>query len=222
MTHVRSPERPRNTGRKRARGVLVTIAGGAPGTTSATLATDIAAALVQRRIRAVVEPASVADLRTVGDGSPHDVAIATCDAGTHETDLRRVLASDLLVLVIAPGDAGLLEGYALLKWFCRKGYHGRIAVLICGIPEANRAERRAARFRRVAREFLGREVAYVGSSPRRPRTSAPVADKGGDHSPGSVSPASLCVGAICDQIAPLVLGTARGRTWWGQLASLFL
>ena len=151
-----------------------------------------------------------------------DQLLIDCPSGFDETTAESSLAADLLILVTTPEPTALAQAYAALKLTYRRGYHGRIGVVVNFARHEREARRTTQRLARVAAQFLGLSlehlghIAYDAHVPRAVRRKAAFVIR----FPRCL--ASACIEAISQRLAPAPAVAAQRSRLWRRVAALFL
>jgi len=151
-----------------------------------------------------------------------DLVLVDCGAGLNSLTVSLALASDLLIVVTTPEPPALADAYAVLKLLCNRGLFGRVGVVVNMARSTTEAEAVARRMIRVAGDFLGLRVEYLGAVP--PDRHIPLAVRA--RVPLAVRyprcDASRAMEAICERLGLPRVERSRLGGVWSRVASLFL
>lgn len=151
-----------------------------------------------------------------------DFLIVDCAAGVGPLVTAFALAGDLLLLVTTPEPPALADAYATLKILWNRGLSGRVGLVVNLARNRRQAERVARRFCRVAAQFLGLPVEYLGCVPLDRHVAWAVQAR----TPVAVRyprcAASLCIEELSGQFMRPAAAAPVSQRLWTRVAELFL
>lgn len=92
-------------------------------------------------------------------------------AGDQAAGLRRILAEPPVTLAVAARDAEVLDAYSLIKQLAQEEGSSCFRIAITHACSAAQAEAVFEKLRRVAHEYLGVRLEYLGRTAGRPDDS---------------------------------------------------
>ncbi len=151
-----------------------------------------------------------------------DALVLDCGNTLSEGLVALGLASDLLLLATTPEPTALADGYAVLKVLSNRGFASRAGVVVNMARDRREAANVATRLQRVARQFLGLSVEYLGHVPMDRHVPLAVRARVPAVIRYPHCSASVCIDDICENVLPPRRERAARGTVWNRLASLFL
>lgn len=95
----------------------------------------------------------------------YDYVIFDMSAGITEDSLQIALAVDDLFVVTTPEPTSMTDAYAVMKYFAQKDEQILIHLLVNQVRSVNQAKLTVQRLSKVAKQFLNRELFYLGDLP---------------------------------------------------------
>lgn len=106
-----------------------------------------------------------------------DYIILDTGAGLSQENLRFILASDDVILVTTPEPTSITDAYAVVKMVTLKKRNLPIKLLINQCTNDKEGEQTATNFKKVAEEFLNRQIEILGYIPEDRNVSMAVRGK---------------------------------------------
>lgn len=151
-----------------------------------------------------------------------ELLLIDCGAGLGAPVVEFATTAERLLLVITPEPTALADGYALLKHLTRTEFAGEMCVAVNMAQSAREADGVADRLRRAARDFLGRDVTYLGAIPFDPHLVRAVRARAPVTLRYPRCAASNGIQRLYDHIVPQLPASGRSAGLWNRVAGLFL
>jgi flagellar biosynthesis protein FlhG len=146
--------------------VLVQAPGGirvVPGTSGLAQVADLTASGRRNVLAGIAELAQMADF-----------IIVDTMAGIGQNAVGFTLAADEVILVTTPEPSAIVDAYAMLKTIYSHREDAAVRLLVNMAAYENQARAVAAKLANVAKQYLGRNLNFVGFVPRDPHVSQAV------------------------------------------------
>ncbi len=153
-------------GDRTIREVLVRAPGGihvVPGTSGLAQVADLPTSARHNVLKGIAELQQMADF-----------IIVDTMAGIGQNAVGFVLAADEVLLVTTPEPSAIVDAYAMLKTIYNNREDAVIRLLVNMAAYENQGKAVAAKLTNVARQYLGRNLSYLGYVPRDPHVSQAV------------------------------------------------
>ncbi|MFQ5807129.1 MAG: P-loop NTPase [Phycisphaerae bacterium] len=154
-------------------------------------------------------------------GRACDVLIVDCGAGATGAAASFALACDRLILVTTPEPAAVADSYATLKLLYQRGFCARAAVVVNMTQQQAEAIDTVRRLQRVAVQFLGLSLEYLGYVPFDRHVIAAVRQREPFVMRYPRCAASVRTDAISRRLRPSARTARMPVGLWGRVASLF-
>ncbi len=151
-----------------------------------------------------------------------ELVLVDCGAGLNSLTVALSLAGDFLIVVTTPEPTALADAYAVLKLLCNQGLVGRVGVVVNMARSAGEAVTVAGRLSRVAANFLGLSVEYLGFVPLDRHVALAVRARAPLALRYPRCDASRAMEGICERLGLRRTDTGRIANIWSRVASLFL
>lgn len=153
-------------GERPMRDVLVDAPGGiqvVPGTSGLAKMADLTPTMRANALRGINELQHMADF-----------VIVDTMAGIGQNAVGFTLAADEVLLVTTPEPSAIVDAYAMLKTIYNNREDAVIRLMVNMAAYENQAKAVAGKLANVAKQYLGRNLSYLGCVPRDPHVSQAV------------------------------------------------
>ena len=151
----------------------------------------------------------------------NEFIIVDCAAGIGPDVLQFAGGADIVLVVTTPEPTAVTDAYALIKVLARRGFEGRLNVLVNQADSRQEGRATYQRIAEVARRFLGRRIGDAGYISEDPKVRQAVRRREPFVLSFPRCPASRCMDALVNRLSPGGILVGHKEGFFRRMARLF-